>query len=137
MQTAGLAFIRDVQISECTVRGDHRRCVQVLLNLLTNAAKYSRDGTQVTLRAREDKGLALIEIIDDGPGVSEQNIDRLFTPFDRLGPKKSKGIGGTGLGLALSKQLVESMGGEIGFRNRAQPEQGAIFWFTLNLAQAL
>lgn len=116
------------------VRADRRRLIQVLLNLLTNAAKYGRQGGQVEIRSDIlPQGLRL-EVADDGPGVSPANIPRLFTPFDRLGQQRTRNSEGTGLGLALSKRLVESMGGQIGFTNKEGPSTGALFWFILPLA---
>ena len=131
LQNASLRFERPPKLSDVYVRGDRRRIVQVLLNLRTNAAKYNRTGSLVSLTITAKNDAALIEVVDDGPGIAVVNVDRLFTPFDRLSGQKVKGIEGTGLGLALSKQLVESMGGQIGFRNRAEPDTGAVFWCTL------
>ena len=71
---------------------------------------------------------------DDGDGIDVSDIPRLFTPFDRLGQQTRAKVEGTGLGLALSKRLVESMHGEIGFDAR---EKGACFWFTLPVADAI
>lgn len=131
---AELAFETDLPAVALMVRGDRRRIVQVLLNILSNAAKYNRSGRLVRLTCRPDGDLARIEVMDDGPGVPPADVPRLFTPFDRLDLQRVKGVEGTGLGLALSKRLVESMGGAIGFRNRSAPESGAIFWFTLPLS---
>jgi len=131
---AGLTFETDLPAAPLMVRGDRRRIVQVLLNILSNAAKYNRSGRLVRLTCRPDGDLARIEVMDDGPGVPQADVPRLFTPFDRLDLQRVKGVEGTGLGLALSKRLVESMGGAIGFRNRSAPESGAIFWFTLPLS---
>lgn len=70
-----------------------------------------------------------VVVEDDGMGVAASDVPRLFTPFDRLGQQNRAKIDGTGLGLALSKRLVESMGGQIGYENGAK---GARFWFTLS-----
>lgn len=125
--------VLDVKIppSDIEVLADRRRIIQVVLNLLTNAAKYGKPGGRIVLTVRALEDWVQIEVSDDGPGVSEEDIPRLFTPFDRLGSQSSKTIEGTGLGLALSKRLVQSMAGEIGFRNREAPDTGSIFWFTL------
>jgi signal transduction histidine kinase len=72
-----------------------------------------------------------IEVEDDGSGIRPEDVPRLFTAFDRLGQQERTKADGTGLGLALSKSLVESMGGTIGFE---APEHGARFWFTLPAA---
>jgi len=133
IEGAGLAL--ELRVADrLTVRGDRRRVAQVILNLLSNAAKYGRGGTAVEVSARREGRAARVEVVDDGPGVEAADVPRLFTPFDRLGRQRVRGVEGTGLGLALSKRLVESMGGEIGFRDRDPPGRGAVFWFTLPLA---
>ncbi|MCA3255332.1 MAG: PAS domain S-box protein [Alphaproteobacteria bacterium] len=133
---AGLAFRFEGGPDRLVVRGDRRRIVQVVLNLMSNAAKYGRTGTTVTLAAHRDGAQARVEVSDDGPGVAPADIPRLFTPFDRLGHQRVKGMEGTGLGLALSKRLVEAMGGDMTFRNQTPPARGAVFAFTLPLAAA-
>ena len=129
-----LAFEVDLPDEAVNVIGDRRRINQVLLNILSNAAKYNREGQLVRLTCSVAGLTARIEVMDDGPGIAQADVPRLFTPFDRLGLQRIKGLEGTGLGLALSKRLIESMGGEIGFRNRPAPDRGAVFWFTLPLA---
>jgi signal transduction histidine kinase len=94
---------------------DRRRVVQVMLNLVSNAAKYNRTGNMVRLSCRASGRSIRVEVEDDGPGVASAEVPRLFTPFDRLGQQNRSRIDGTGLGLALSKRLVESMGGKIGY----------------------
>ncbi len=95
------------------VRADRQRLIQVLLNLLSNAVKYNRRGGNVVISAgRTDAGAVRIEVADTGAGISEEAIGRLFTPFERL-DAASRGIEGTGLGLALARGLVESMSGSL------------------------
>lgn len=110
---------------------DQRRVIQVILNLVTNAAKYNRVGESVILSVYRERNAAIIEVTDDGPGIAPGDVPRLFTPFDRLGRERQRGVDGSGLGLALSKRLVESMGGEIGIRDMSGRERGATFWFSL------
>ncbi len=107
-----------------TVLADRRRLLQVLLNLLSNAVKYNHHGGTVVIGHYARESCVRIDISDDGPGIPHERIGRLFTPFDRLGAERA-GEEGTGLGLALSKQLVEAMRGTLSFQNR--PEGGAIF----------
>ncbi len=133
---SGADLAVELPAGEIEILGDRRRVIQVVLNLLTNAAKYGATGGRILLSARLLNNRIQIEVSDDGPGVSEEDVPRLFTPFDRLGSQSSKAIEGTGLGLALSKRLVQSMNGEIGFRNRDAPERGSIFWFTLPLCKS-
>ena len=108
--------------------GDRRRVIQIILNLVGNAAKYARSGSYVSLGCTVDGGRICVMVEDDGPGIPSADIPRLFTAFDRLGQQDRTRIEGTGLGLALSKSLVESMGGTIGYDPL---QRGARFWFTL------
>ncbi len=95
------------------VRADRQRLIQVLLNLLSNAVKYNRRGGNVVITAgRTDAGNVRVEVADTGAGISEEALGLLFTPFERL-DAASRGIEGTGLGLALARGLVESMGGSL------------------------
>ncbi|MBI1334215.1 MAG: response regulator [Armatimonadetes bacterium] len=95
------------------VMGDRQRVVQVLTNLCTNAIKYNQPGGSVTIEVEQRaNGQTTFRICDTGIGINPQVIDRLFTPFDRLGAERLT-VEGTGLGLALSKSLVEAMNGTI------------------------
>ncbi len=125
---AGLTFSLELPDKGLTAWGDRRRVVQVILNLVANAAKYHRTGTAIRLACAAHKGGVRVIVEDDGEGVAPADIPRLFTPFDRLGQQNRSRVDGTGLGLALSKRLIESMGGAIGYD---APAKGARFWFTL------
>jgi signal transduction histidine kinase/ActR/RegA family two-component response regulator len=95
------------------VRADRQRMKQVLLNLLSNGVKYNRQGGSLSLRCVSDPVTGVrMDVRDDGPGISQDGLRRLFVPFDRLGAEQS-GVEGTGLGLALSKRLTEAMGGTL------------------------
>ena len=95
------------------VLADRQRLLQVLLNLLSNATKYNTRTGRVDVSVRRTgDGRAEISVTDTGPGIRSEDIGRVFEPFDRLGAEHS-GIEGTGVGLTLSKHLVERMGGEI------------------------
>jgi len=111
------------------VTTDRQRCRQVLLNLLSNAVKYNRDGgtVDVTCDLTTEQTLR-VAVRDTGPGIDPARRAQLFQPFDRLGAETS-GVEGTGLGLALSKQLIERLGGSIGVDSA--PGEGAIFWIDL------
>jgi len=120
------------------VRGDAMRLRQVLNNLLSNALKFTETGT-ITLRLRgwaeEPSGHALlIEVADTGPGMTETQLSRLFTPFDQTADGISARHGGTGLGLSISRDLVQLMGGRL--TARSQPGQGATFTLSLVLQAA-
>jgi PAS domain S-box-containing protein len=94
------------------VTADQQRLKQVLMNLLSNAVKYNRPGGTARVTAAFDDGRARISVSDTGPGLKADELRRLFVPFERLSAADS-GIAGTGLGLALSKRLVELMHGTI------------------------
>lgn len=95
------------------VRADRQRLKQVLLNLASNAVKYNHEGGNVTFSSQSrDEGTLEIRVADAGPGIAPEHLDRLFEPFDRLGAEQME-VEGTGIGLSLSKSLVELMGGEI------------------------
>lgn len=128
--SAGLKFEMNLPDSKVVVSADQRRVTQVILNLVGNAAKYNTEGSFVRLSASSTNEKVRVWVEDDGPGIDPANAPRLFTAFDRLGQQKRPIAEGTGLGLALSKSLVESMGGAIGYE---PGEKGARFWFTLSL----
>jgi signal transduction histidine kinase len=119
---------------ECpwTVHADRQRLKQVLLNLGSNAVKYNRHGGDIYLacRATSERRVAIV-VRDTGPGIPTDKMERLFMPFDRLGAEQSE-VQGTGLGLALSKGLMEAMGGTLG----AHSVEGEGTTFTLELALA-
>ena len=122
-------------IDECEavglVRGDPKHLTQVLVNLLSNAIKYNHPGGTVTLTCDEYAGRVRLRVADTGAGVAPELHERLFAPFDRL-DAESRGIEGMGLGLALSKGLMEAIGGSLGVES--EPGVGSTFWIELPLA---
>jgi PAS domain S-box-containing protein len=130
--SAGLAFEMMLPSEPAMVSADRRRVTQVILNLIGNAAKYNLEGSFVRLGAIVATDTVRVFVEDDGPGIEADLAPRLFTAFDRLGQQNRPKTEGTGLGLALSKSLIESMGGSIGYE---AAEPGARFWFTLKLDQ--
>lgn len=128
---SGMRFEFDRPDEPMIARADRRRVTQVVLNLVANAAKYSQTGTLVRVTCAAEQAMLRVAVEDDGVGIAPAHVARLFTAFDRLDqPRRSK-TEGTGLGLALSKSLIASMGGRIGFDPLAK---GARFWFDLPLA---
>src|ERR1700733_6607231 len=110
---------------ELWARADARRLKQVLLNLISNAIKYNRPGGSITVRARPDGGDGVrIDVVDSGAGMTFQQLSRLFQPFERL-DAPLRGIEGNGLGLAVSRALVEAMGGTIDVAST--PGAGSVF----------
>jgi PAS domain S-box-containing protein len=106
------------------VVADQQRLKQVLMNLLSNAVKYNRSGGTVRVAAAVAEQRVRISVADTGPGLDAEDLDRLFVPFERLGASES-GIAGTGLGLALSKRLIELMDGTIAVEST--PGAGSVF----------
>jgi len=128
----GLGFRFDVQgtIPE-VVRADEKRVRQILINLLGNAIKFTRDG-HVSLRVRHAREMAHIEIEDTGPGLAPEEIARVFEPFAR-GEGGVQGAPGAGLGLTIAKMLTDLMGGEMTLRST--PGEGSVFCVRLFLPE--
>jgi PAS domain S-box-containing protein len=118
-----------------SVLADKQRLKQVLLNLFSNAVKYNREGGVVVYSYEKAPEKRLrIRISDTGIGIPPEKINRLFSPFDRLGAEQLGVVEGTGLGLSLSKRLVEAMEGKIGVESTV--DKGSTFWVELSLAES-
>lgn len=113
---------------------DRQRLRQVLMNLLSNAIKYNRPGGEVQVGVRLEANVVWIIIRDTGIGIRAELLPRLFTPFERLDAEHA-GVEGTGLGLAVSRQLMRGMGGDI--EVRSAPGEGSVFSLRLTRAQVL
>lgn len=120
----GVRLILEPADAPLTLRADRRRLRQVLLNLLSNAIKFNHGGGEARIGWRVVGDAGVIDIADNGPGIAADDLGRLFTPLERLDAEQ-RGIEGTGLGLALSRQLVTAMGGAI--RAASQPGVGSVF----------
>ena len=117
------------------LRGDPTRLRQILLNLASNAVKFTTEG-EVVLRARkvsesDDDVRVRFEVSDTGVGIAAEDLDRLFEPFSQADSSTTRRFGGTGLGLAIVKQLVDLMHGTIGATST--PGAGSTFWFEVPL----
>jgi CheY-like chemotaxis protein len=122
------------ELPSATVRGDRKRLMQIMTNLLSNAAKFSPPQGAVEVAMRADGERVRVEIGDRGPGIPEKFRSRIFGRFAQADSSDSRIKGGTGLGLAICKRLIEMMQGEVGFEDRAGG--GTTFWFELPLLKA-
>ena len=131
----GLAFTFDVQgVIPEVVRADDKRLRQILINLLGNAVKFTAQGT-VTLRVRYAREMARIEVQDTGPGLTAEEIERIFEPFARGGSAggSTAAAPGAGLGLTIAKMLTALMGGELTVSST--PGVGSVFHVKLFLPE--
>lgn len=111
------------------VMGDERKITQVAQNLVNNAIKFSQPDSRVTVRIGEEGQSMRVEVSDEGPGLSPEDLRKIFGKFTRLSNSPTGGEKSSGLGLHISKRLMETQGGDIGVFNN--PERGATFWFSL------
>ena len=112
--------------------GDEVRIRQVIVNLMTNAIKYTEKGcvTLTVSQSKQDYGInLLVSVADTGIGITEENIEKLFTSFRQVDTKKNRSVEGTGLGLAISKRLITQMGGFIGVKS--EYGAGSVFRFVI------
>ena len=115
--------------SRLAVRADRRRLSQILVNLISNAVKYNRRGGSITITSRVGSdGRAVIEVADTGASLTEDELDRIFMPFERLGAEQTE-IEGTGIGLPLARTLTEAMDGQLAATST--PGQGSVFIISL------
>jgi len=108
--------------------GDFTRSLQVMMNLIANAVRYTPEGGQVWLRTEREGDLAALIVADQGKGIAEEDQERIFERFERVDPGEP---GGTGLGLYIARRLARFMGGDVAVDSA--PGQGARFTFTLPL----
>lgn len=122
----------DVPDGPLEASGDRARIGQVVANLLSNAIKYSPEGGTVTLSASNSPGGIRIAVRDEGIGIPHEQQAKLFTKFFRVDSSDTRTIGGTGLGLALAREIVEAHGGRVGVESA--PGSGSTFWLELQAA---
>jgi signal transduction histidine kinase len=116
---------------DCYVMADYIRLRQVLLNLLSNALKYSPAGTKIELSAESDDTQVMVRVRDCGLGVPLEEQSYLFERFIRLERDINSAVRGAGLGLYICRQLVQAMQGRIWVESSGQPGEGSTFAFTL------
>lgn len=120
-----------LEIADCdlTVQADGDRMVQVLVNLMSNAVKFSEPGSTVTVNAKNGFEFVEIEVIDTGRGIPAEFQESIFDRFKQVDAESDTRKGGTGLGLPICKMIVEQHGGKIGVRSKSG--EGSTFWFTI------
>jgi signal transduction histidine kinase len=123
------SFSFDGGLSGHVVRLDRRRIVQVLMNLISNAHKYSPTGTTITMEGQIKNNNLEVAVVDQGVGISSDDQARLFTKFFRVDNEATRSVGGTGLGLSITKGIVETHGGVVAVQSTVG--QGTRFSFTV------
>jgi two-component system phosphate regulon sensor histidine kinase PhoR len=108
----------EVEAADGVFRADLRKLALALSNLVDNALKYGKEGGRITLSGRIEGDACLLEVADDGPGISPEHLPRIFERFYRVDKGRSRELGGTGLGLSITKHIVESHGGTIRVESR-------------------
>ncbi|MBC3872155.1 PAS domain S-box protein [Undibacterium sp. LX15W] len=134
------SFAREYQVhfnfmrleQDCLIKADAQRVQQIMSNLLSNAAKFSRPDSKVEINMIKEFGYVKIFVKDHGEGIPEQFQDRLFKKFSQVDGSSTRQKGGTGLGLSICKQMVNRMQGEIAFTSKEG--EGSTFYFTLPIA---
>ena len=114
MQARAQHLALDLAPAASMVLGDRKRLVQVVANLVNNAAKYTREGGHIAVRTAADDGHVVLDVIDDGIGIEPRMIERVFDLFAQAEVTSARSSGGLGLGLALVKSIVELHGGTVG-----------------------
>jgi signal transduction histidine kinase len=127
----GIALHQAIDPHLGQITGDERKVKQVLLNLLSNALKFTPEGGRIDVRARRVDGMAEISVTDTGIGIAPEDEEAVFEEFRQVGTAEKKAEG-TGLGLALSRKFVELHRGRISVKS--QVGVGSTFTFTLPLA---
>ena len=130
IERQGIHFSLDLPSSLPLVQGDGKKLEQGVLNLMTNAAKFTPKGGTITLSARKQDTEVVIEVQDTGIGIAKEQQPRLFRPYSRLNADRQSHPG-LGLGLALAKQVVELHKGTIWVES--EPGRGSTFAFSLPL----
>lgn len=125
----GMIFLTDLEKNLPALLADKDRLIQILLNLLNNALKFTREKSKITLGCKKSGRFVEFSVRDEGPGIPESDIARLFGKFVQLDSGLVRRAGGTGLGLYISRNLVEAMGGAIWAESKLG--HGSVFKFTI------
>jgi CheY-like chemotaxis protein/nitrogen-specific signal transduction histidine kinase len=131
----GIKVVSEILEPQPMIKGDYARLRQVLLNVMSNAIKYNQENGRVTLSSRgATEGFFRVCVTDTGPGIPQDRKDEVFQPFHRLGAENTS-VEGTGVGLAITRQLVHLMQGRIGFETTVG--EGTTFWIDLPLDESV
>jgi signal transduction histidine kinase len=125
----GVQVRNDVPVDLPALSADRERVHQVLFNLVDNAVRFTPTGGSVTVTARRRNGAVEVAVSDTGAGIPAEHLPRLFERFYRADPARARGDGGTGIGLAIARSVVEAHGGQI--RAESEPGRGSVFTFDL------
>ena len=128
-QSSSHQFVIDLPKALSPVPADQLRLERILYNLLENAVKYSPRGSKIRIFVKREKEHLVIGVSDQGEGISQEDQNKLFGPFQRLEDAVRSGVKGTGLGLLVCQRLVEAHGGKIWIESEAG--RGSTFFFTL------
>jgi signal transduction histidine kinase len=128
-QRQGIEIQLDIDPALGQIRGDERKFKQIMLNLLSNAVKFTPEGGSVSVCAKMNGTMIQVAVSDTGPGIAPQDQAAVFEEFKQVGPASAGKAEGTGLGLPLTKKIVELHGGEL--RLDSTPGRGSTFTFSL------
>jgi signal transduction histidine kinase len=128
-----VAIEPDVDPDVPPVDADAERLHQVLFNLIDNAVRFTPDGGEVRVRAHRHNGSVAVAVADTGTGIPSEHLPRLFERFYRVDSARARGDGGTGIGLAIARSVVEAHGGHI--KAESEPGKGSTFTFDLPVAE--
>lgn len=116
------------------VKADRNRIAQVFTNLISNSISYGKEGGTTTIRFYEIEGALMTEVSDNGPGIKDEDLPRLFERFFRVEQSRNRNEGGSGLGLAIVKHIIETQHNQT-INVRSTPDLGSTFSFTLEKAK--
>jgi len=131
LKERNITLEQDTDHSGHTIKADPTRIKQVLINLISNAIKYNKTNGQIFIKCQPKRDYMRISITDTGIGISADKIEQLFTAVNRLGAESSS-TEGTGIGLVITKKIIELMNGQIGVNSQAG--KGSTFWIDIPLA---
>ena len=131
-QSKGVRLTRDIPPNLPTLQVDSNRIIQVLTNLLNNALRYTPEGGAVSVDATQSGSHIQITVSDNGIGISREHLAHIFTRFYRVDKSRSRNAGGSGIGLTISKHIIETHGGKIWVESDGKGK-GSTFVFTLPL----